>query len=188
MRKIIASVDIIRLTGILPLLFSLSVSAVNITFDGELLDRPCQIDSGSLNQTLQFKERPVKDFQYNPGRGPAEKFSIQLIDCDINSVWKIVKLKFSGNHEPRMKEFSDYFLSVTGENHGMLAVGLLDIDGTTALKLGEVHNKKQGTQIDGNRITLTFSAFVQATPDAITHKSVQPGEYTSVANFELFYE
>lgn len=188
MRKIITRVDITRLTSILPLLLSLSAGAVNITFDGELHDRPCQIDSGSLNQTVQFKERSVKDFQYNPGRGPTEKFNIQLIDCDISSVWKTVKLKFSGSNEPGMKEFADYFLAVSGENHGKLAVGLLDTDGTTALKLGEAHNQKQGTSIDANRITLTFSAFVQATPDAIIQRSVQPGEYTSVASFELFYE
>ncbi|EHL5408698.1 type 1 fimbrial protein, partial [Salmonella enterica] len=37
-------------------------------------------------------------------------------------------------------------------------------------------------------LQLNFKAFVQATPDAVAKKSVQPGEYTSVANFELFYE
>lgn len=41
-------------------------------FDGELLDRPCQIDPGSSNQTVQFLERPVKDFQYAPGGAGGE--------------------------------------------------------------------------------------------------------------------
>ncbi|EKO4926373.1 type 1 fimbrial protein, partial [Salmonella enterica] len=120
--------------------------------------------------------------------GPAEKFSIRLVDCDTSSIWKTVKLKFSGNPEPGMKEKSDWFLRVSGENQGKLAVGLLDTDGVTPLKLGDAHNNRQGTQIEGNTVTLNFKAFVQATPDAIAQKSVQPGEYESVANFELFYE
>ncbi|CAD6078903.1 PapK protein [Escherichia coli] len=188
MRGLLSARKIAGLVCCLSLLLTHSANAVNVTFDGELIDRPCQIDPGSLNQTVQFLERPVKDFQYMPGRGPAEEFSIRLVDCDTSSIWKTVKLKFSGDNEPGMKEKSDWFLRVSGENQGKLAVGLLDTDGVTPLKLGDAHNNRQGTQIEGNTVTLNFKAFVQATPDAIAQKSVQPGEYKSVANFELFYE
>ncbi|EDH9566648.1 type 1 fimbrial protein, partial [Salmonella enterica subsp. enterica serovar Tennessee] len=41
---------------------------------------------------------------------------------------------------------------------------------------------------DGRDVLLKFGAFVQATPDAVTQKSVRPGQYTSTANFELIYE
>ena len=188
MKGVISGTGIARLAGFLPLLLTLSAGAVNVTFDGELLDRPCQIDSGSLNQTVQFLERPVKDFQVSPGKGPAEKFSIRLVDCDSSSIWKTVKLKFSGLTEPGMKEKENWFLVVEGVNAGKLAVGLLDTDGVTPLKLGDAHNNRQGTQIEGNTVTLNFKAFVQATPDAIAQKSVQPGEYQSRVKFELFYE
>ncbi|EKO7872852.1 type 1 fimbrial protein, partial [Salmonella enterica] len=53
MKGIISGTGIARLAGCLPLLLTLSAGAVNVTFDGELLDRPCQIDSASLNQTVQ---------------------------------------------------------------------------------------------------------------------------------------
>lgn len=188
MKGVISGTGIARLAGVLFLLLTLSAGAVNVTFDGELLDRPCQIDSGSLNQTVQFLERSVKDFQVSPGKGPVETFSIRLVDCDTSSIWKTVKLKFSGDNEPGMNEKSDWFLRVSGENQGKLAVGLLDTDGVTPLKLEDVHNNRQGTQIEGNMVTLDFKVFVQATPDAIAQKSVQSGEYESVVNFELFYE
>lgn len=188
MNGAISGTGIAQLVGCLPLLLTLSAGAVNVTFDGELLDRPCQIDSGSLNQTVQFLDRSVKDFQVSPGKGPTEKFSIRLVGCDTFSIWKTVKLKFSGDNEPGMKEKSAYFLRVSGENQGKLAIGLLGTDGVTPLKLGDAHNNGQGTQIEGNTVMLNFKAFVQATPDAIAQKSVQPGEYKSVANFELFYE
>ncbi|HBC5825889.1 TPA: type 1 fimbrial protein [Escherichia coli] len=188
MKDVISGTGIARLAGCLPLLLTLSADAVNVTFDGELLDRPCQIDSGSLNQTVQFLERPVKDFQYAPGRGPTESFSIRLVQCNTSTIWKTVKLKFSGDKESAMKEQSEYFLKVTGGNAGKLAIGILDTDGTTLMKLGEAHNHGQGTPIDRDTLQFNFKAYVQATPDALAQKSVQPGEYKSVANFELFYE
>ncbi|EAW4526137.1 fimbrial protein [Salmonella enterica subsp. enterica serovar Braenderup] len=188
MKDVLRGRKIFQLAASLPLFFILTVNAVNVTFNGELLDHTCEVDPVSLNQTVQFFERPTKDFQVSPGKGPEEKFSIRLVNCDINSILKTVKLKFSGDTEPAMKERAPYFLRVSGKNQGMLAIGLLDTDGVTMLKLGEAHNHKQGTKIEGNTVILNFRAFVQATPDAITQKSVQTGEYSSVANFEIFYE
>lgn len=189
MKGIISGTGITRLAGCLPLLLTLSAGAVTVNFDGELLDRPCQIDPASLNQTVQFLERPVKDFQYVPGRGPAENFSIRLVQCNTATIWKTVKLRFSGDKESAMREQSEYFLKVTGVNAGKLAIGILDTDGTTLMKLGEAyHNHGQGTPVDRDTLQFNFKAYVQATPDAIARKSVQPGEYNSVANFELFYE
>ncbi|EMY7309429.1 type 1 fimbrial protein [Escherichia coli] len=188
MKDVISGTGVARLAGCLPLLLTLSAGAVNVTFDGELLDRPCQIDPGSLNQTVQFLERPVKDFQYAPGRGPAENFSIRLVQCNTNTIWKTVKLKFTGDKESTMKEQSEYFLKVTGVNAGKLAIGLLDTDGTTLMKLGDAHNHGQGTPVDRDTLQFNFKAYVQATPDALAQKSVTPGSYASTANFELFYE
>lgn len=188
MKGVISGTGIARLMGCLPLLLTLSAGAVNVAFDGELLDRPCQIDSASLNQTVQFLERPAKDFQYAPGRGPAENFSIRLIQCNTNTIWKTVKLKFSGDKESAMKERSEYFLKVTGVNTGKLAIGLLDTDGKTPMKLGDAHNQRQGSPINRDTLQLNFKAYVQATPDALAQKSVTPGSYASTANFELFYE
>ena len=188
MRRLLSARNLVCLTGCLPLLLTLSAGAVTVRFDGELLDRPCQVDPASNGQTVQFLERPAKDFQYAPGRGPAENFSIRLIQCNTGTIWKTVKLRFSGDRESAMKEQSEYFLKVTGVNAGKLAIGLLDTDGTTLMKLGDAHNHGQGTPIDRDTLQFNFRAYVQATPDALAQKSVTPGSYASTANFELFYE
>ena len=188
MKGIISGTGIARLAGCLPLLLTLSVGAVTVTFDGELLDRPCQIDPASLNQTVQFQERAAKYFHTTPGRGPAEDFSIRLVQCKTATIWKTVKLKFTGDKESAMKEQSEYFLKVTGVNAGKLAIGILDTDGTTLMKLGDAHNHGQGTPVDRDTLQFNFKAYVQATPEALAQKSVTPGSYTSTANFELFYE
>lgn len=188
MKGVISGTGMARLVGCLPLLLTLSAGAVNVTFDGELLDSPCQIESGSDSLTVEFLERPVKDFQYAPGRGPAEDFSIRLVQCNTSIAQKTVKLTFSGNKESAMEELSDYFLQVNGVNAGKLAIGILDTDGSTLMKLGEAHNHGQGTPVDKETLQLNFKAYVQATPDALAQKSVIPGDYTSTAYFGLSYE
>ncbi|EAX4319108.1 type 1 fimbrial protein [Salmonella enterica subsp. enterica serovar Richmond] len=176
------------LTAMILVAISGQARAVTVNFDGELIDKSCQLAPESLQQDVVFLERPARYFWTEPARSPVVKFTIRLMECNTASIWKLVKLKFSGTPENNMTGQSNYYLSVTGDNAGKLAIGLLDSDGKTALKLGEVHNNGQGTQIDGRDVLLTFGAFVQATPDAIMRKSVQPGLYTSVVNFGLTYE
>ncbi|EJJ1300010.1 type 1 fimbrial protein [Salmonella enterica] len=188
MKVRVSEMHTIRLTILLSLLFTQQAGALEVSFGGELIDRTCDIAPGNLKQTVRFLERPSEYFHILPGKGSEEEFSIRLNNCDPHSALKTVKLRFSGDNEPGMKERASYFLRVSGINRGKLAVGLLDTDGITPIKLGDMHNHKQGTQIESNTVTLNFKAFVQATPDAIAQKSVEPGEYSSVANFELFYE
>ncbi len=196
MKDVISVTGIARLVGCLPLLLTLSAGAVEVVFSGELLDRPCQVDPASDDQTVQFLDRPVKDFQYEPGRGPTENFSIRLIQCNTDTIWKTVKLRFSGLTEAAMKERRAYFLKVNGVNTGKLAIGILDTDGTTLMKLGDgqysemgdAHNKGQGTPVDRDTLQFNFKAYVQATPDAIAQKSVTVGDYDSAAYFVLAYE
>ncbi|OQM39557.1 fimbrial protein [Citrobacter braakii] len=185
MKKLLFGIAVLHLIG--SVVFS--AKAVDISFKGDLTDYPCKIDTGSDNQTVHFLKYPVKIFHISPGNTPPQKFSIRLRDCDANSSWKIVKFRFSGNKESQMKERSDYFLSVTGSgNEGKLAIGLLDTDGKTPLKLGESHNHSNGTPLTDGSMNFYFFAFTQATPDAISNKSVQPGEYESLVKFELTYE
>ena len=175
---------ILHLIGIV----SFSARAVDISFSGELIEYPCKLDTESENKTVQFPEYPVKSFYISSGRMPAQKFNIKLRDCDKSSLWKTVKLIFTGVHETNMNGDSDYYLKINGVNTGKLAVGLLDVDGSTLLKLGEAHNNmKRGGLVDGS-MTFAFFAFVQATPDAISNKDIQPGLYTSTVTFKLIYE
>lgn len=170
------------------LLVSPQAGAVQVNFAGELMDLPCQIAPESRNQEVVFLQRPAKDFWFAPARAPVKNFTIRLMACDASSMQKTVKLKFSGQRESNMTGQSDYYLRVSGINQGLLGIGLLDTDGSTPLKLGTAHNKTQGSRIEGTSVLLTFGAVVQATPQAIANKRVQPGEYSAVANFELSYE
>lgn len=181
--------DGVLFSVVLACLQPLSVMAVDMEFRGELLELPCQIQPGDENQLVTFLDRSTKDFWYPPARSPAESFSINLTECNTTSIWKTVKVKFSGTKEEAMGAESDYFLAMSGgPNKGKLAVGLLDLDGTSPLRLDESESNIRATAIDSTNVALRFKAFVQATPAAIAAQSVAPGEYTSTVNFELFYQ
>lgn len=186
--QLIKYICAVFLTAMILMIISCQAQAVRVDFDGELIDKSCQLAPESLQQDVEFQKLSASYFWTAPARSPVEKFTIRLTECNTSSVLKVVKIKFNGTPENNMAGQSNYYLSVKGDNAGKLAIGLQDSDGKTALKLGEAQNNGRGTQIDGRDILLTFGAFVQATPDAITNKSVQPGTYTAAANFELTYE
>ncbi len=152
-------------------------------FKGNLLDRPCHVSSNSLNKQVEFKTRAARDFWYPPGRSPTEPVVIKLENCHATSIDKIVTLTFKGDEE---KDLPGH-LKVTGVNSGRLAIALLDTDGSSLLKLGNPHNKGQGEKVTGNSLELPFSAYVTVTPKALQVKSVVPGDYKSIATFELTY-
>ncbi|MGR5283456.1 fimbrial protein [Photobacterium damselae] len=174
-------------------LLSLPTFAVDVSWRGEVLETACMLAPESANQEVEFLERSVKDFNFEPGYSPKKTFTIKLIECD-NSVFNTVKIRFYGQRENNMAGKSDYFLAVKGTNAGRLGIGIIDIDGTPlklgeTLSLGESHNSGMGTIIGSNKfLNLNFSAYVQSTPDAMMNKTVIPGAYTSSATFEIFYE
>ncbi|HCR3451291.1 TPA: type 1 fimbrial protein [Citrobacter werkmanii] len=151
---------------------------------GTLLDRPCQVDPVSSSQEVEFLDTAVPLFRVAPGQSYRKSFVIRLINCHATTLGKTVKLVFSGQAEPALPGH----LAVTGVNRGALGIGIVDTDGNTLLKPGEVHNLGAGDTVAGNSVTLNFRAYVQATPQAIVQKSVQPGDYSSTATFALNYE
>lgn len=164
-------------------------SATTMNFDGSLIDTPCKIDQSSLNQNVIFLNSSPRDYWQLPGARPSEKFSIKLIQCDAKSLWKLVKIKFNGQAEPAMgSEQQKYLALLSGANKGKLAIGLIDIDGNYPVILGQSHNGDKGSQLNDGTMLLTFNAFVQATPTAISNRNVVSGGYSATVEFEVSYE
>nr|WP_249818643.1 fimbrial protein [Escherichia coli] len=156
--------------------------ASELAFSGNLLDRPCQIAETSREAT--FMDTAARLYYNWPGKSYEEKFRVKLINCHASTMGKVVKLIVSGAEEPALPGY----LQVTGGNRGRLGIGIIDTDGSSLLKLNQVHNCGQGNKVETDSITLNFKAFVQATPEAVRNKTVQPGDYSSTVTFELLYE
>ncbi|WP_256114192.1 fimbrial protein [Escherichia coli] len=161
-----------------------SVHASELGFKGNLLDRPCQIAPSSAAQDVTFRETATPLYRVWPGKSYEEKFQIKLINCHVSTMGKVVQLTFKGTEEPKLPGY----LRVSGVNSGKLGIGIIDTDGSSLLKLNQVHNGGQGNKVEKDSVTLDFKAFVQATSEAITNKAVQPGDYSATATFELLYK
>lgn len=158
--------------------------ASELAFSGNLLDRPCQIDPAETSREVNFMDTAARLYYSWPGKSYEERFRVKLINCHANTIGKVVKLIFSGTEEPALPGY----LQVTGGNRGRLGIGIIDTDGSSLLKLNQVHNGGQGSKVEKDSVTLNFKAFVQATPEAIRNKTVQLGEYSSTVTFGLLYE
>ena len=158
--------------------------AADMAFTGNLLDRPCQLDPTSAAQDVVFMQSALPQFHHAPGRSPAKRFPIKLLNCRAESIGKVVKVVFSGEAEQGLPGA----LKVAGVNAGRLAIQLVDADGQTALALGDAHRAGNGDVISAESVTLNFSAYVQATPDALAEKSVTAGDYSAIATFEINYQ
>ncbi|EFB4675784.1 type 1 fimbrial protein [Escherichia coli] len=165
-------------------LLPVSGHASELGFKGNLLDRPCQIDPSSAAQDVTFMDTATRLYHAWPGKSYEEKFQIKLVNCHATTMGKVAELTFKGAEEPKLPGY----LQVSGVNNGRLGIGIIDTDGSTPLKLNQVHNGGQGNKVETNSVTLNFKAFVQATPEAIKDKSVQAGDYSSTATFELLYK
>lgn len=158
--------------------------ASELGFKGNLLDIPCQIDLSSAAQDVTFMDTATRLYHVWPGKSYEEKFQIKLVNCHATTMGKVVELTFKGAEEPKLPGY----LQVSGVNSGKLGIGIIDTDGRSLLKLNQVQNGGQGSKVEKDSVTLNFKAFVQATSEAITNKTVQPGDYSSVATFEVLYK
>jgi minor pilin subunit PapK len=165
------------------MLLPLEVRA-DVMFQGNLLDRPCKVDPASQMQDVTFLDTATPLYWVWPGKSAEKTFQVTLVNCYASTLGKVVKLTFSGAEELALPGY----LATTGANAGRLAIGFLDTDGSTLLRLGTPHHNGAGDVVTGSSLTLKFKAFVQATPDAISQKSVVPGDYSATATFEVNYQ
>ncbi|EGM1627836.1 type 1 fimbrial protein [Salmonella enterica] len=159
-------------------------NAVELEFKGRLLNRPCRIDPEMKMQTVSFRDTATPLYNTWPGKSYAEKFHIKFINCQKSTMGKTLKLKFTGTEEKALPGY----LQVSGVNQGNLGIGIIDSDGVSVLPLNHVHNRGRGIVVQHKNMVLNFSAFVQATPDAIAGRRVKPGTFDATASFSVMYE
>lgn len=177
MRKVILSLIGFSMLSLTPR------AIADVEFSGNLLDRPCQIDPASASQDIEFLETTIQQFQSLPGKSPGKNFTIKLNNCRSDSLYKVVRVNFSGETEPDLPGA----LKVSGVNSGKLAIQLADALSGDLINLAEVNNSSAGTLLEQDTLLLNFNAWVQATPTALAKKTVTAGEYRSVVTFQLSY-
>ncbi|WP_342212335.1 fimbrial protein [Citrobacter sp. NCU1] len=105
-------------------------------------------------------------------------FTINLINCD-NSIQKSVTFLFNGNESPALPGL----LAVTGAASGF-AIGIEKSDGTMI----PINTTMSPYQLSNGTNSFELQAYVKVEPDAINNHSIIPGDFSSVATFEMIYE
>lgn len=142
-------------------------------FVGAIVDTPCSIAQKSLDQTVEFGSVTSKILDHGGISSPVP-FEINLEDCDT-SLQGTVAITFSGGADAK----DNTLLGISGTAAGA-GIVIADMSGEP-LDLG---TQSAAQTLQNGHNTLAFSTWLKGDSPA---DIVTPGDFTSVANFQLAY-
>lgn len=149
-----------------------------VTFKGSIIDAPCSIEPGSVDQTVKLGAIASAQLN-NGGKSTPQEFLIKLSGCDVKTA-QTVTTTFNG----LSSEAQPGMLALIGTARGA-SISINDLDGKT-LPLG---TKSKGQGVNNGAVNLHFSAHLQGDPAVDDAPAViTPGEFNSVADFTLAYQ
>ncbi|HIH9051505.1 TPA: fimbrial protein [Escherichia coli] len=147
-----------------------------VNFKGTVVSSPCGIASESASQTIDFGQ--ISSASLNAGNhSKAQDVEIKLVNCELNDARKSVNISFSGS----AKDNANTELGTTGDTKAVVKMStaagdFVVFDGNTS---AGKYNLKEGDN------TMRYSAWVQKANGETT---VNEGEFSAVANFNLSYQ
>ncbi|WP_411754013.1 fimbrial protein [Serratia sp. (in: enterobacteria)] len=151
----------------------------NLRFKGALVADPCTLRLTDEEINIDFGSI-VEKYLYLNTRTLGVPLVLHLDDCDL-SLGNMVKLTFSGTENSRLNGL----LAISGASQTSgIGIGIETQQGIKiAINTGSYN---QGL-VTGNN-TLSLRTYVQGEPDAISQKTINPGDFTASATFLLEYE
>lgn len=148
----------------------------NLNFSGALVSEPCDLDPQSQEISVDFGE-VAKKYLYVNTRTNSKAFVIHLTNCDI-TLGSSVLVTFVGTESTALPGLLAVDTPMTG-----VAVGLEYPDGTPLL----FNQASSGLPLVAGNNDLTFGAYIEGEPDAITNESIVSGSLAATAIFEMSY-
>lgn len=149
-----------------------------ITFTGSIIDAPCSIAPGSVNQEVPLGAISNVALQANNGTGVSTPvpFSIELQNCVITTPDKVT-VTFTGAEST----YNPDSLGLIGDAEGAF-IQLKTVDGAD-VKLNQATAPR--TLITANSQTLDFTAQLKGGGDPL---AILPGSFQTPATFVLAYQ
>ncbi len=170
MKTSISKLAVVAVLGLTSLGASAAGNSGKVTFSGEVVDAPCNLAPGTDGTDIKVPFGQLSMAQLNAGHVAAQKFDIQLQDCDLTG--KTAQITFTGTTLPA----STTLLETQGGATG-LGIGLSGITFGTAKAL-------TGLKDTGNN-TLTYTATAQR---AVAGTDVTAGDFAAITNFQISYQ
>jgi len=148
--------------------------AGTVTFKGSIIDAPCSIDPGTIDQTIKLGDIASGQLK-NRGKSTPQDILIKLIGCDVTTA-KNVTTTFTGTES----EAVPGLLAMKGSARGA-SIAINDLDG----KLLPLSTASKSLKIEDGQATLRCSAHLQGDGASA---AITPGEFNSVADFTLAYQ
>jgi type 1 fimbria pilin len=145
-----------------------------VTFKGSIIDAPCSIEPGSLDQTVKLGDIASGQLK-NGGKSTPQDVLIKLVGCDVETA-KDVTTTFSGTESLAVPGL----LAMKGTASGA-SIAINDLDG----KLLPLSTASKAKNVEDGQVTLRFSAHLQGDGASAV---ITPGEFNSVADFTLAYQ
>ncbi|MDF2413123.1 fimbrial protein [Aeromonas sp. 1HA1] len=150
-----------------------------VTFNGEIINAPCSVDSDSVDQTVYLGQISTKQLakggESNEENG---KFSIKLLNCELSETDDAIKVTFSGAKDP-----VDPSLLVIGGQAAGAGIKMIAPGGATVV-LGQPTAAYALSPGDNE---LPFTAVLKGYANQ-TANPLRAGDFTAVTNFTLSYE
>ena len=156
-----------------------------VTFTGEIIDAPCSIAPGDIDQTVALGQ--VSNLSLKDGRESEMKqpFKIKLQDCTASTA-QLVQATFTGEAG-----------GAAGTDNKMIALGSESTAKGASIVITDTNNGNAvvelGTPTAGKTINvgdtdaeLNFQAFLKGNGGALD--TINPGAFSSVVNFALNYQ
>lgn len=170
MKLSISQLAVITVLGMASFGASAAGNTGKVTFSGEVVDAPCNLAPGQDGTDVKVPFGQLSMSQLNAGNVAAQKFDIQLQDCDLAA--KTADITFTGT----TLSGSTTLLETQGSATG-LGIGLSGITFGTAKAI-------TGLKDTGDN-TLTYTATAQR---AVSGTNVTAGDFSAIANFQIAYK
>lgn len=145
-----------------------------VKFVGAVVDAPCNIDPGSVDQTV--KMGGLSQASLFTGTAPKQPFDIKLTHCSFDTVKRAV-VTFTGPADETTKNLS------TGLAH--VGIQLLGADGA-AVDLGTGFPGQVLTW--GNNVLHFFAQAIYSSAGATGAKLPELGDFSATSNFSISYQ
>lgn len=153
----------------------------DVNFKGTVVAQGCSIVPSSKNIAVDFKKIEISTL-YDNHQSPPESFVIELQGCNP-AVLSSVTVTFSGTENPNMTDRLA-ITPVSPNSASGIGIGFEESDGTAI----SLNTPTSAVVISDVTMQLSFKAFVEGEPDALSNKTLQTGAFRATANYTLNYQ